>query len=73
MVVKWERMLIPKYGYVLSSAIIAHHKGSLVKKSHRYCFLLLLSAGLNFEKGLVCSKGKVLYISSYRDNGKMYY
>ncbi len=70
---KWERMLIPKYGYVLSSAIIAHHKCSLVKKSHRYCFLLLLSAGLNFEKGLVCSKGKVLYISSYRDNGKIYY
>ncbi len=70
---KWERLFIPKYGYVLSSAIIAHHKGLLVKKSHRYCFLLLLSAGLNFEKGLVCSKGKVLYISSYRDNGKIYY
>jgi hypothetical protein len=66
-------MLLPKYAYVVSSAIIAHHKGSLVKKSHRYCFLLLLSAGLNFEKGLVCRKGKMVYISSYRDNGKIYY
>jgi hypothetical protein len=67
--VNWEGILLPKYGYVLSGAIIVHHKGSLVKKSHRYYFLLLLSAGLNFEKGLICSKGKVVYISSYRDTG----
>ncbi len=55
---KWEGMLLPKYGYVLSSAIIAHHKGSLVKKSHRYRFLLLLSAGLNLKRAWSAARVK---------------